>query len=128
MIVCKLVINNLLYTLHYKSIQVTVGSPFQASITFFHRQSEIFHNRQLNNWKISYFYKGLSLSWEYGSWIYNYLWSLKLWVWVPLMVRCTQYKPISVRTPWGFLLFYFYRPLIITSFFPISVRPQWRFL
>jgi hypothetical protein len=39
-------------------------------------------------------YRVLSLSWLYGSWIYNYLYNqclslLKLWVWIPLMVRCT---------------------------------------
>ena len=42
-------------------------------------------------------YKGLLLSWSYGSWIYNYqcnqcLSSLKLWVWIPFMVRCTRYN------------------------------------
>ena len=35
-----------------------------------------------------------SLSWSYGSWIYNYLCTrclslLKLGVWIPLMARCT---------------------------------------
>jgi hypothetical protein len=34
---------------------------------------------------------GLSWSWLYGSWIYNYLWNqclspLKLWVWTPFIV------------------------------------------
>jgi hypothetical protein len=34
-------------------------------------------------------------SWSYGSWIYNYLCNqcispLKLWVWIPHMVRCTR--------------------------------------
>jgi len=38
-----------------------------------------------------------SWSWSYGSWIYNYpcnqcLSPLKLWVWIPLMMRCTQYN------------------------------------
>ena len=41
-------------------------------------------------------YKGLP-SWSYGSWIYNYqcnqcLSSLKLWIWIPFMVRCTWYN------------------------------------
>jgi len=40
---------------------------------------------------------GLSWSWSYGSWIYNYLCNqflspLKLWVWTPLMARCTRYN------------------------------------
>jgi hypothetical protein len=35
-------------------------------------------------------------SWSYGSWIYIYLFNhclspLKLWVWIPLMERCTKY-------------------------------------
>jgi len=35
--------------------------------------------------------------WLYGSWIYNYLCNqclspLKLWVWIPFMVRCTLYN------------------------------------
>jgi hypothetical protein len=39
--------------------------------------------------------KGPSWSWSYGSLIYNYLCNqcpstLKLWVWILLMVRCTQ--------------------------------------
>ena len=38
-----------------------------------------------------------SWSWSYISWIYNYLCNLclsplKLWVWIPIMVKCTQYK------------------------------------
>ena len=38
-----------------------------------------------------------SWSWLYGSWIYNYLCNqclspLKLWVWIPLMVKCTRYN------------------------------------
>jgi hypothetical protein len=38
-----------------------------------------------------------SWSWSYGSCIYNYLCNrclspLKLWVWIPLMVRCTRYN------------------------------------
>ena len=45
---------------------------------------------------------GPSLSWSYGSWIYNYLWNqclsplmlcgllpLMLWVWIPINMRCT---------------------------------------
>jgi len=43
--------------------------------------------------------RGSSWSWSYGSWIYNYrylcnqcLSSLKLWVWILLMARCTQYN------------------------------------
>jgi hypothetical protein len=36
-------------------------------------------------------------SWSYGSWIYNYIFNqwishLKLWVWTPLMARCTRYN------------------------------------
>jgi hypothetical protein len=30
--------------------------------------------------------------WLYGSWIYNYLSLLKLWVRIPLRVRCTSFK------------------------------------
>ena len=35
--------------------------------------------------------------WPHGSWIYNYICNqcikpLKLWVWIPLMVRCTRYN------------------------------------
>ena len=38
-----------------------------------------------------------SLSWSYGSWIYNYLCnkclsSLKVWIRFPLMARCTRYN------------------------------------
>jgi len=38
-----------------------------------------------------------SCLWSYDSWIYNYLWNqyllpLKLWVWIPLMARCTWYN------------------------------------
>ena len=38
-----------------------------------------------------------SWSWSYSSWIYNYLCNLclsplKLWVWILIMVKCTQYK------------------------------------
>ena len=40
----------------------------------------------------------VSWSCSYGSWVYNYLYNLnqclsplKLWVWSPLMVRCTRY-------------------------------------
>jgi len=41
--------------------------------------------------------KGLSWSWSYGSWIYNYLFNqclspLKLWILIPLMARCTRYN------------------------------------
>jgi hypothetical protein len=41
--------------------------------------------------------KGPSWSWSYGSWIYNYLCnhclsSLRFWVRVPLMARCTRYS------------------------------------
>jgi len=40
---------------------------------------------------------GLSWSWSYGSWIYNYLCNqcispLKLWFRIPLMARCTRYN------------------------------------
>jgi len=40
---------------------------------------------------------GLSWSWSYGSWIYNYLCnqclsSLKLWVRTLFMGRCTRYN------------------------------------
>ena len=40
-------------------------------------------------------YQGTSWLWLYGSWIYNYLCNqclslLTLWVWIPLMVRCTN--------------------------------------
>ena len=40
---------------------------------------------------------GSSWPWSYGSWIFNYLYSqclssLMLWVWIPLMVRYTQYN------------------------------------
>jgi hypothetical protein len=42
-------------------------------------------------------FEGMSWSWSYGSWIYNYLWNqclspLKLWVRIPLMARCTRYS------------------------------------
>ena len=42
---------------------------------------------------------GMSLSWLYGSWIYNYLCNqclspLKLWVRIPFMSRCTWYNII----------------------------------
>jgi hypothetical protein len=38
--------------------------------------------------------------WSYGNWIYNYMCNrcpspLKLWVRIPLMVRCTQYNFIK---------------------------------
>jgi len=41
--------------------------------------------------------EGPSWSWSYDSWIYNYLCNqclspIKLWVWTPFMVRCTQYN------------------------------------
>jgi len=41
-------------------------------------------------------------SWSYDSWIYNYLWnqclsSLKLWVWIPLMERCTWYTNYVIK-------------------------------
>jgi len=41
-------------------------------------------------------YEGLSWSWSYGSWIYNYLSNqclspLKLWVRTPFMATCTRY-------------------------------------
>ena len=56
--------------------------------------------------------KGLSWSWSYGSWIYNYMYylclsPLKLWVWIPLMARCTRYMIKFVKDLWqvsGFLL------------------------
>jgi hypothetical protein len=43
---------------------------------------------------------GLSWSWSYGSWIYYYLCNqslspLTLWVWILLMVRCTQHYVIQ---------------------------------
>jgi hypothetical protein len=36
-------------------------------------------------------------SWWHGSWIYNYLCNqclspIKMWVWIPLMARCTRYN------------------------------------
>ena len=31
-----------------------------------------------------------SWSWSYGSWIYNYLSPLTLWVWTPFIARCTR--------------------------------------
>ena len=42
-------------------------------------------------------YRGPSWSWSYDSWIYNYLYNqslstLKLWVRIPLMERCTWYN------------------------------------
>ena len=42
-------------------------------------------------------WEGLSWSWSYGSWIYNYLCiqclsQLKLWVWTSFMARCTRYN------------------------------------
>jgi hypothetical protein len=42
-------------------------------------------------------FKESSLSWSYGSWIYNYLCNqclspLKLWVWTLFMARCTHYN------------------------------------
>jgi len=42
-------------------------------------------------------FQGAVWSWSYGSWIYNYLCNrclspLKLWVWIPLMARCTRYN------------------------------------
>jgi hypothetical protein len=45
----------------------------------------------------SHMKKRHSWSWFYGSWIYNYLCNqflspLKLWVRIPLMVKCTQYN------------------------------------
>jgi hypothetical protein len=47
----------------------------------------------------SYFTRGPSWSWSYGSWIYNYLCNqclptLMLWVWITLMARCTRYNII----------------------------------
>ena len=56
--------------------------------------------------------KGLSWSWSYDSWIYNYMYylclsRLKLWVWFPLMARCTRYMIKFVkdlRQVSGFLL------------------------
>ena len=41
--------------------------------------------------------KGSSWSWSHGCWIYNYLCNqclsqLTLWVWIPLMERCTRYN------------------------------------
>jgi hypothetical protein len=47
-------------------------------------------------------------SWSYDSWIYKYLCNLcqlllKLWVWIPLMVRCPQCKIVSdLRQVGGF--------------------------
>jgi hypothetical protein len=40
---------------------------------------------------------GSPWSWSYGSWINNYLCNqclspLQLWVWIPLMLRCTWYN------------------------------------
>ena len=56
----------------------------------------IYHNKikEENN---PFVIKGLSWSWLYDSWIYNYLSNqhlslLKLWVWIPLMARCTRYS------------------------------------
>jgi hypothetical protein len=45
--------------------------------------------------------QGLSWSWSYGSWVFNYLCNqclspLKLWVQTPLMVRCTSYNIMLV--------------------------------
>ena len=45
-------------------------------------------------WPYSYCKQGPSLSWSYGSWIYNYLCNqclspLMLWVWIPIRERCT---------------------------------------
>ena len=47
--------------------------------------------------RYSIYLKLLSWSWSYGSWIYKYLYNqrlspLKLWVWTPLMARCTRYN------------------------------------
>jgi len=44
---------------------------------------------------LHFIFRGPSWSWSYGSWIYNCmcnqsLSSLKLWVWTPLMARCTR--------------------------------------
>jgi len=38
-----------------------------------------------------------SLSWSYGSWIYNYIWNqcispLKLFVRIPFVAMCTRYN------------------------------------
>jgi len=47
--------------------------------------------------RYNFLFEGSSWSWSYGSWIYNYLCNqclspLKLWVWIPLMARCTRYN------------------------------------
>ena len=41
--------------------------------------------------------RGPSWSWSWGNWLNNYLCNqclslLKLWVWIPLMMRCTRYN------------------------------------
>ena len=48
------------------------------------------------------------LSWLYGSYIYNYLCNQclsarKLWVWIPLIARCSQYSImwLSLSVTWG---------------------------
>ena len=58
--------------------------------------------------------------WSYGSWIYNYLYnicllSLKLWVRIPRMARCTRHNKVCLWlvAGWGFLRFP--PPIIMTS-------------
>ena len=64
---------------------------------------------------ITFTSRGPLWSCSYGSWIYNYLWlcnhylsPLKLWVWIPLMARCTRYHIVikfvsDLRQVCGFL-------------------------
>jgi hypothetical protein len=65
--------------------------------------------------------KGLSWSWSYGSWIYNYLCNqclspLKLWAPIPLVARCTRYnimwKSLSVTFGW---------PVVFSGFLPQKI-------
>ena len=62
--------------------------------------------------EVSHYFTGLSWSWSYGSWIYNYLYNqclspLKLWVQTLFMERCMQHYVIKfvsdLRQVSGFL-------------------------
>ena len=70
------------------------GPPFQGLINLKLLQWEEIKNGHVSVMFKIYYHEnawGLSCSWLYGSWIYNYQSNqspLKLWVWTPFMARC----------------------------------------
>jgi len=96
-------INKTLLTRYFMALFITLGLINRPSVKMLSLAQHPDYAQHLSVYAVSctVFHQilGSSWSWSYDSLIYNYLCNQHLspqtlWVWIPLMARCTQYNII----------------------------------